>query len=106
MAELESESAVHRFLFSNFAVFCLNELQDDLKIFKKLMETADLTKPHTWYPFDRPVKRKVNEEASDNDDIKTTRHFWLTSEADEELEGKEGKKNWTKVDPNCIHLDV
>ncbi|XP_078160333.1 DExH-box ATP-dependent RNA helicase DExH18, mitochondrial-like [Carex rostrata] len=98
MAELESESAVHRFLFPNFAVFCLNVLQNDLKIFKKLMETADLTKPHTWYRFAHPMKRKVNEEASDKElevehkyneirrpvygkqnDVFKTRHFWLTT---------------------------
>ncbi|XP_078166079.1 ATP-dependent RNA helicase SUV3L, mitochondrial-like isoform X2 [Carex rostrata] len=59
MAEEESESAVHRFLFPVFAEFCLKELQSDLKKFKQLMETADLTKPHTWYPFARAMKRKI-----------------------------------------------
>ncbi|KAJ3679663.1 hypothetical protein LUZ60_017674 [Juncus effusus] len=59
MAELESEEAVHRFLFPIFAEFCLRELKDDLMEYKKLSETADLTKPHTWYPFARAMKRKI-----------------------------------------------
>jgi ATP-dependent RNA helicase SUPV3L1/SUV3 len=59
MADSHSLSAVHQFLFPIFAEFCLKELQDDLTKYQKLMETADLTKPHTWYPFARAMKRKI-----------------------------------------------
>ncbi|KAK9105680.1 hypothetical protein Scep_022524 [Stephania cephalantha] len=48
-----------RFLFPLFAEFCLEEFPDEIKRFKGIVESADLTKPHTWFPFARAMKRKV-----------------------------------------------
>ncbi|XP_078159409.1 ATP-dependent RNA helicase SUV3L, mitochondrial-like isoform X2 [Carex rostrata] len=122
MAEWESESAVHRFLFANFAVFCLNELHFDLKMYKKLMETAD------EHPYERARKRKPvsraplddlrSEEDQKNITNGSTKHEkegteqslrelsfltpsvisddlswdWIPDEADEELEGYNGEE--------------
>ncbi|KAK2968047.1 hypothetical protein RJ640_003781 [Escallonia rubra] len=48
-----------RFLFPIFAEYCMEELQDEMKRFRSIIESADLTKPHTWFPFARAMKRKV-----------------------------------------------
>ncbi|KAK3039338.1 hypothetical protein RJ639_028738 [Escallonia herrerae] len=48
-----------RFLFPIFAEYCVEELQDEMKRFRSIIESADLTKPHTWFPFARAMKRKV-----------------------------------------------
>ncbi|GMH15068.1 hypothetical protein Nepgr_016909 [Nepenthes gracilis] len=48
-----------QFLFPKFVEFCLEEFPDEIKQFQCIMASADLTKPHTWFPFARAMKRKV-----------------------------------------------
>lgn len=48
-----------QFLFPLFAVFCNIEFPGEIARYKALVETADLTKPHTWFPFARAMKRKI-----------------------------------------------
>lgn len=48
-----------KFLFPIFAEFCIEEFPDEIKRFRGMMESADLTKPHTWFPFARAMKRKI-----------------------------------------------
>ncbi|XP_010258377.1 PREDICTED: DExH-box ATP-dependent RNA helicase DExH18, mitochondrial isoform X1 [Nelumbo nucifera] len=48
-----------RFLFPIFVEFCLEEFPDEIKRFRDIVESADLTKPHTWFPFARAMKRKI-----------------------------------------------
>lgn len=48
-----------RFLFPIFVEFCLEEFPDEIKRFKGMIDSADLTKPHTWFPFARAMKRKI-----------------------------------------------
>lgn len=51
--------AADRFLLPIFADFCLAEFPEDLRRFQSLMDSADLTLPHTWFPFARAMKRKI-----------------------------------------------
>ncbi|CAJ1946967.1 unnamed protein product [Sphenostylis stenocarpa] len=53
-----SDEAV-RFLFPIFVEFCLENFPDQIKRFRDMVESADLTKPHTWFPFARAMKRKI-----------------------------------------------
>lgn len=53
-----SQEAV-KFLFPIFVEFCLEEFPDEIKRFRGMIESADLTKPHTWFPFARAMKRKI-----------------------------------------------
>ncbi|XP_010937118.1 ATP-dependent RNA helicase SUV3L, mitochondrial [Elaeis guineensis] len=48
-----------RFLFPIFVEFCLAEFPDEMRQFRTLMDSADLTKPHTWFPFARAMKRRI-----------------------------------------------
>ncbi|GAA0167821.1 DNA metabolism protein [Lithospermum erythrorhizon] len=48
-----------KFLFPIFAEFCLEECCDEIKRFRRMVESADMTKPHTWFPFARAMKRKI-----------------------------------------------
>ncbi|KAM7519408.1 hypothetical protein LguiB_018370 [Lonicera macranthoides] len=48
-----------RFLFPIFVEFCLEEFPDEIKRFKGMIDSADLSKPHTWFPFARTMKRKI-----------------------------------------------
>lgn len=48
-----------RFLFPIFVEFCLEEFTDEMKRFQGIVQSADLTKPHTWFPFARAMKRKI-----------------------------------------------
>ncbi|OVA14676.1 Helicase [Macleaya cordata] len=48
-----------RFLFPIFVEFCLEKFPDEIKRFQGIVESADLTKPHTWFPFARAMKRKI-----------------------------------------------
>lgn len=48
-----------KFIFPIFAEFCLEEFQDEIKRFRNMIQSADLTKPHTWFPFARAMKRKI-----------------------------------------------
>lgn len=53
-----SDDAV-KFLFPIFVEFCIEEFPDEIKRFRAMIESADLTKPHTWFPFARVMKRKI-----------------------------------------------
>ncbi|KAL5981143.1 hypothetical protein ACLOJK_029063 [Asimina triloba] len=51
--------AATKFLFPIFVEFCIEEFPDEIKKFRSTVESADLTKPHTWFPFARAMKRKI-----------------------------------------------
>ncbi|PRQ53629.1 putative RNA helicase [Rosa chinensis] len=53
-----SDEAV-KFLFPLFVEYCLEEFPDEIKRFRGMIASADLTKPHTWFPFARAMKRKI-----------------------------------------------
>lgn len=53
-----SDNAV-KFLFPIFVEYCLEEFPDEIKRFQSMVDSADLTKPHTWFPFARAMKRKI-----------------------------------------------
>ncbi|WCJ25731.1 ATP-dependent RNA helicase mitochondrial putative [Euphorbia peplus] len=53
-----SDEAV-RFLFPLFVEYCIENFQEEIKRFRGMINCADLTKPHTWFPFARAMKRKV-----------------------------------------------
>ncbi|KAL9995605.1 putative RNA helicase [Helianthus debilis subsp. tardiflorus] len=48
-----------RFLFPIFVEYCLEEFPDEIKKFRSMISSADLTKPETWFPFARAIKRKI-----------------------------------------------
>ncbi|XP_073062605.1 DExH-box ATP-dependent RNA helicase DExH18, mitochondrial isoform X2 [Primulina eburnea] len=48
-----------KFLFPLFVEFCADEFEDDIKMFRKMVESADMTKPESWFPFARAMKRKI-----------------------------------------------
>ncbi|XP_007032513.2 PREDICTED: DExH-box ATP-dependent RNA helicase DExH18, mitochondrial [Theobroma cacao] len=48
-----------KFLFPIFVEFCIEEFPDEIKRFRSMIQSADLTKPHTWFPFARAMKRKI-----------------------------------------------
>eukprot|EP01018_Ginkgo_biloba_P029833 Gb_28353 [translate_table: standard] len=48
-----------RFLFPIFAEFCIQEFPDEIARYRMLVQSADLTKPHTWFPFARAMRRKL-----------------------------------------------
>ncbi|KAK8935017.1 hypothetical protein KSP39_PZI015133 [Platanthera zijinensis] len=48
-----------RFLFPIFIDFCLEEFPGELRSYKSLMQSADMTEPHSWFPFARAMKRKI-----------------------------------------------
>ncbi|CAA0842474.1 ATP-dependent RNA helicase SUV3L- mitochondrial [Striga hermonthica] len=48
-----------RFLFPIFVEFCLEEFPDKIRRFRKMVDSADMTQPHTWFPFARAMKRKI-----------------------------------------------
>ncbi|KAJ1700178.1 hypothetical protein LUZ63_008690 [Rhynchospora breviuscula] len=58
-AHLLRMSDSHSFLFPIFSEFCLRHLRSDLRAFRTLMDSADLTEPHSWYPFARAMKRTI-----------------------------------------------
>ncbi|KAG8082115.1 hypothetical protein GUJ93_ZPchr0014g47226 [Zizania palustris] len=49
----------HALLLPAFAEFCISRLADELRQHKSIMAAADLTAPHTWYPFARAMRRRV-----------------------------------------------
>ncbi|KAH9603875.1 hypothetical protein KSS87_013563 [Heliosperma pusillum] len=59
LLSLGPSDEAERFLFPIFVEFCLEEFPGEIKRFRKLVESADLTKPHTWFPFARAMKRKI-----------------------------------------------
>ncbi|CAA0829307.1 ATP-dependent RNA helicase SUV3L- mitochondrial [Striga hermonthica] len=48
-----------RFLLPIFVEFCLDEFPDEISRFRKMVDSADMTRPHTWFPFARAMKRKI-----------------------------------------------
>ncbi|KAL8481181.1 hypothetical protein ACS0TY_027635 [Phlomoides rotata] len=48
-----------RFLFPIFVEFCMEKFPDEIKRFREMVDSADMTKPHTWFPFARAMKRKI-----------------------------------------------
>ncbi|XP_059623223.1 DExH-box ATP-dependent RNA helicase DExH18, mitochondrial [Cornus florida] len=48
-----------KFIFPIFVEYCLEEFPDEIKRFQSMIKSADLTKPHTWFPFARAMKRKI-----------------------------------------------
>lgn len=48
-----------KFIFPIFVEYCIEEFPDAIKLFKSMIASADLTKPHTWFPFARAMKRKI-----------------------------------------------
>ncbi|GJR82259.1 DExH-box ATP-dependent RNA helicase DExH18, mitochondrial-like protein [Tanacetum coccineum] len=48
-----------RFLFPVFVEYCLEEFPDEIKKFRGMISSADMTKPETWFPFARAIKRKI-----------------------------------------------
>ncbi|XP_057975953.1 DExH-box ATP-dependent RNA helicase DExH18, mitochondrial [Malania oleifera] len=59
LVTLGPSDAADRFLFPIFVEYCLEEFPDEIKRFRSMIESADLTKPHTWFPFARAMKRKI-----------------------------------------------
>ncbi|WKA04604.1 hypothetical protein VitviT2T_022623 [Vitis vinifera] len=59
LASLGPGDAAVKFLFPIFVEFCLEEFPDEIKRFRSMIKSADLTKPHTWFPFARAMKRKI-----------------------------------------------
>ncbi|XP_021673167.2 DExH-box ATP-dependent RNA helicase DExH18, mitochondrial [Hevea brasiliensis] len=52
-------NAAVRFLFPIFVEYCIEEFPDEIKRFRSMIESADLTKPYTWFPFARAMKRRI-----------------------------------------------
>lgn len=48
-----------RYLFPLFAEYCFSAFAAEIKAYRGLVESADMTKPHTWYPLARSLRRRV-----------------------------------------------
>ncbi|KAF5735538.1 ATP-dependent RNA helicase SUPV3L1 isoform 1 [Tripterygium wilfordii] len=59
LVSLGVTDAAVRFLFPIFVEFCIEEFPDEIKRFRGMIQSADLTKPQTWFPFARAMKRKI-----------------------------------------------
>lgn len=59
LLKLGPSSDGDKFLFPLFSEFSSREFAGEIARYKALVETADLTKPHTWFPFARSIKRKI-----------------------------------------------
>ncbi|WOG82852.1 hypothetical protein DCAR_0102021 [Daucus carota subsp. sativus] len=59
LVSLGPGNEAERFLFPIFVEYCLEEFSGEIKRFKGMIEYADLTKPHTWFPFARAMRRKI-----------------------------------------------
>ncbi|CAL5371571.1 unnamed protein product [Camellia sinensis] len=59
LVSLGPGDAADRFLFPIFVEFCIEEFPDEIRRFRSMIESADLTKPYTWFPFARAMKRKI-----------------------------------------------
>lgn len=51
--------AVQEVLFPDFARFALATYADEITAYRELVKTADLTKPHLWYPMARAMQRRI-----------------------------------------------
>ncbi|XP_076927195.1 DExH-box ATP-dependent RNA helicase DExH18, mitochondrial-like [Bidens hawaiensis] len=59
LLSLGPDAESERFLFPVFVEYCLEEFPDEIKKFRSMISSADLTKPETWFPFARAIKRKI-----------------------------------------------
>ncbi|KAL3633295.1 hypothetical protein CASFOL_022822 [Castilleja foliolosa] len=59
LVSIGSGDEADKFLFPIFVEFCMDEFPDEIKRFRKMVESADMTKPQTWFPFARAMKRKI-----------------------------------------------
>uniref|UniRef100_A0A7C9DWL1 ATP-dependent RNA helicase SUV3L, mitochondrial n=2 Tax=Opuntia streptacantha TaxID=393608 RepID=A0A7C9DWL1_OPUST len=59
LLSLGPSDQAEKFLFPVFVELCIEEFPDEIKKFRSMVESADLTKPHTWFPFARAMKRKI-----------------------------------------------
>ncbi|TYI63438.1 hypothetical protein E1A91_D09G017800v1 [Gossypium mustelinum] len=59
LVSLGPSNAAVKFLFPIFVEFCIEEFPDEIKQFRSMIQSADLTAPHTWFPFARAMKRKI-----------------------------------------------
>eukprot|EP00249_Psilotum_nudum_P036699 c8420_g1_i1 orf=162-1112(+) len=48
--KLSDSEGTDSFLFSVFSEYCKHEFAAEIERYRSLVSTADLTKPHTWYP--------------------------------------------------------
>ena len=48
-----------RYLFPLFAEYCFSAFAAEIKSYRGLVESADMTKPHTWYPLARTLRRRI-----------------------------------------------
>ncbi|XP_051217667.1 ATP-dependent RNA helicase SUV3L, mitochondrial isoform X2 [Lolium perenne] len=58
LLSLPAEDA-HALLLQAFTEYCVTNHADELRQNKSVMAAADLTAPHTWYPFARAMRRRV-----------------------------------------------
>ncbi|KAG0526116.1 hypothetical protein BDA96_06G117600 [Sorghum bicolor] len=58
LLSLPAEDA-HELLLPAFAEFCVANFADELRQHRSVMAAADLTAPHTWYPFARAMRRRI-----------------------------------------------
>lgn len=59
LASIGPGDEADKFLFPIFAEFCMEEFPNEIKRFREMVESADMTKPDTWFPFARAMKRKI-----------------------------------------------
>ncbi|KAL4334015.1 hypothetical protein GQ457_07G002710 [Hibiscus cannabinus] len=59
LVSLGPSNAAVKFLFPIFVEFCIEEFPDEIKQFRSMIQSADLTAPQTWFPFARAMKRKI-----------------------------------------------
>lgn len=59
LASIGPGDEADKFLFPIFAEFCMEEFPNEIKRFRGMVESADMTKPDTWFPFARAMKRKI-----------------------------------------------
>ncbi|EPS61355.1 hypothetical protein M569_13436, partial [Genlisea aurea] len=48
-----------KFLFPIFVEFCIDHFPKEIRRFKRMVDSADMTKPETWFPFARAMKRRI-----------------------------------------------
>lgn len=59
LLSLGPSPAADRLLFPAFADFCLAEFPEEMNKYRLLVSSADLTSPHTWFPFARAMRRRI-----------------------------------------------
>ncbi|CAI5478441.1 unnamed protein product [Closterium sp. Yama58-4] len=59
LAHMGAGRDADEFLFPLFAEFCFGEFPEEIRSYRDLVNSADMTKPHVWYPQARAMPRKV-----------------------------------------------